>query len=75
MDLKLAGVCGCSVHVHLGIPEARTRDGDMRQRDEVVMTNGEWRTTTATAPLTTPGANGRGADGARGIGTRVTNVD
>ena len=75
-DLKLAGVCGCSVRVHLGIPpEAQTRDRDARQRDEVMMTNGEWRTTTATALLTTAGANGRGVDGARGIGARVTNAD
>ena len=75
-DLKSAGGCGCSVHVCLGIPpEAQTRDGDVRQRDEVMMTNGEWQTTTATASLTTAGANGRGVDGARSIGTRVTNVD
>ena len=55
-DLKLAGGCGCSVCVRLGIPEAQTRDGDVRQGDEVMMTNGEWRTTTATASLTTAGA-------------------
>ena len=75
-DLKLAGGCGCSVCVCLGIPpEAQTRDGDARQRDEVMMTNGKWRTTTAIALLMTAGANGRGADSARGVGTRVTNAD
>ena len=75
-DLKLAGGCGCSVCVCLGIPpEAQTRDGDVRQRDEVMMMNGERQTTTTTALLTTAGANGRGADSARGVGMRVTNAD
>ena len=75
-DLKLAGGCRCSVCVCLGIPpEAQTRDGDTRQRDEVMMTNGKWQTTTATASLMNAGANGRGVDSARGIGARVTNAD
>ena len=56
-DLKLVGGCGCSERVRLGIPpEVQTRDGDARQRDEVMMTtNGERQTTTATASLTTAG--------------------
>ena len=75
-DLKLAGGCRCSVHVCLGIPpEGQTRDGDMRQRDEVMMMNSEQQTTTATALLTTAGANGGGMDGARDVGMRVSNAD